>query len=75
MNNTTTMERMRTMRLHGMLRAFRESLDTPGAEAATIDEMVCRMIDAEWDERYNRKLALLFKGSVKEVTLGAVTFL
>jgi DNA replication protein DnaC len=57
------MERMRTMRLHGMLRAFRESLDTPGAEAATIDEMVCRMIDAEWDERYNRKLALLFKSA------------
>lgn len=63
MNNTTTMERMRMMRLHGMLRTFKESLDTPGAVASTIDEMVCRMIDAEWDERYNRKLTLLFKGA------------
>ena len=61
MNNTTTMERMRMLRLPGMLRAFRESLETPGAEAATIDEMVARMIDAEWDERRNRKLARLFK--------------
>jgi DNA replication protein DnaC len=57
------MERMRMMRLHGMLRAFKESTETPGAEAATIDEMVCRMIDAEWDERYNKKLARLFKGA------------
>lgn len=61
MNNTTTMERMRTMRLHGMLRAFKDSLETPGAEALTIDEMVCRMVDTEWDERYNKKLARLFK--------------
>lgn len=52
---------MRSMHLHGMLRAFRESLETPGAEAATIDEMVCRMVDTEWDERYNKKLARLFK--------------
>ena len=61
MNNTTTMERMRMLRLPGMLRAFKESLETPGAEAATIDEMVARMIDAEWDERHNRKLSRLFK--------------
>jgi DNA replication protein DnaC len=61
LNNTTTMERMRTMRLHGMLRAFKDSLETPGSEALTIDEMVCRMVDTEWDERYNKKLARLFK--------------
>lgn len=63
MNNTTTMERMREMRLQGMLRSFRESLEVPGCEAITIDEMVGRMIDAEWDDRHNRKLDRLFKSA------------
>ena len=61
MNNQATFEKMREMRLHGMLRAFRESCDSGTQERFTPDEMVAHCVDAEWDERYNRKYARLLK--------------
>jgi DNA replication protein DnaC len=57
MNNTATIEKMISMRLHGMARAFRESHEVGIKNSITPDEMLAFLIDAEWDERYNRKLA------------------
>jgi DNA replication protein DnaC len=54
--NEQTMEKMKTMKLHGMARAFRTSLEAGNAEAYTADELLCMLIDSEWDERCNRKL-------------------
>lgn len=54
--NEQTMEKMRTMKLHGMVRAFRTSLESGNADKCTGDELVSMLIDSEWDERYNRKL-------------------
>ena len=54
--NDQTLERMRTMKLHGMVRAFRTSLESGSAENCTADELLSMLIDSEWDERYNRKL-------------------
>jgi DNA replication protein DnaC len=54
--NEQTMEKMKTMKLHGMVRAFRTSLETGSTEKWTADELVSMLIDSEWDERYNRKL-------------------
>ena len=54
--NDQTIERMRTMKLHGMVRAFRTSLESGNAEACTADGLLSMLIDSEWDERYNRKL-------------------
>lgn len=54
--NEQTMEKMRTMKLHGMVRAFRTSLESGNADKWTGDELVSMLIDSEWDERYNRKL-------------------
>jgi DNA replication protein DnaC len=54
--NDQTIERMRTMKLHGMVRAFRTSLESGSAEKYTADELLSMLIDSEWDERYNRKL-------------------
>ena len=54
--NEQTMEKMRTMKLHGMVRAFRTSLESGTTEKWTADELVSMLIDSEWDERYNRKL-------------------
>lgn len=50
------MEKMKTMKLHGMVRAFCTSLESGNAEKWTADELLSLLIDSEWDERYNRKL-------------------
>ena len=54
--NDQTIEKMRTMKLHGRVRAFRTSLESGNAEKCTADELLSMLIDSEWDERYNRKL-------------------
>lgn len=72
--NEQTMEKMKTMKLHGMVRAFRTSLESGNAETWTADEMLSMLIDAEWDERYNRKLdrnlknaRFRYKASVEQI--------
>jgi DNA replication protein DnaC len=54
--NDQTMQKMKTMKLHGMVRAFCTSLESGNAEKWTADELLSLLIDSEWDERYNRKL-------------------
>lgn len=54
--NEQTIEKMRTMKMHGMVRAFRTSLESGSTDKWTADELVSMLIDSEWDERYNRKL-------------------
>jgi len=63
MNNQSTMEKMQGMHLHGMLRSFRETFSTGMQNKYSIDEMIAHLIDAEWDERYNRKLSALLKNA------------
>jgi len=54
--NDQTIEKMRTMKLYGMVRAFRTSLESGRVEKCTADELLSMLIDSEWDERFNRKL-------------------
>jgi DNA replication protein DnaC len=72
--NTATMEKMRELRLHGMLRAFRDSIEQRTSAGLSVDELIAFLIDAEWDERYNRTLSRLvknagfrYRGRVEEV--------
>ena len=72
--NEQTMEKMKTMKLHGMVRAFRTSLEAGNADTYTADELLCMLIDSEWDERYNRKLnrsvrnaRFRYKASVEQI--------
>ena len=63
MNNKATMEKMQIMRLSGMLKAFRITMESGVKKNFTADELVGHLIDAEWDERANRKLERLLKGA------------
>ena len=63
MNNQATIVKMREMRLLGMISAFRETFSTGMQNKFTVDEMVAHLIDAEWDERYNRKFNTLLKSA------------
>ena len=59
-NNQATIQKLELMGFWGMMRALRQSMDIPAtAEGVTPDELVTRLVDAEWDERRGRRLARL----------------
>ena len=53
-NNQATLHKLDQMRLHGMARALRTSLDSQGQWTA--DELLAHLVDAEWDDRHERLL-------------------
>jgi DNA replication protein DnaC len=61
--NEQTLDKMKTMKLYGMVRAFRTSLESGKTENCTADELLSVLIDSEWDERYNRKLTRTVKNA------------
>lgn len=61
--NEQTVEKMKTMKLYGMVRAFRTSLQADNGQPYTADELLSMLIDAEWDERYNRRLDRTLKNA------------
>ena len=63
MNNGATIEKMYVMKLHGMIRAFKNTMDTGVKNNFTPDELLAHLIDAEYDDRYNRKLERLIKSA------------
>lgn len=60
-NNQATIEKMVQMKLHGMVRAFRTMMESGSKNQFTQDELLSHLVDAEWDDRYNRKLVRLLK--------------
>jgi len=75
MNNEETKNKMSKMKLWGMLRVFSTLLETKSNDGMTIDESLAYLIDAEWDERFNRKLYRLIeqarfrhKAKIEELT-------
>ena len=60
-NNQATLDKLDRMRLHGMARALRTSLETQSQ--CTTDELLARLVDAEWDDRHERRLKRLPKAA------------
>jgi len=54
--NTDTLEKMKNMRLFGMHRVFKTSIETNKNEEMTADEMTALLVDNEWDDRHNRNI-------------------
>ena len=63
MTNEATLDKMKQMKLYGMWNAFRTTMETNFAHCFAPDELIAHLVDAEWDERYNRKLARLLKAA------------
>ena len=59
MNVNATLQKLDEMRFSGFARAYREATDTGVNKDFTSDELIAHLIQAEWDERYNRKLKRL----------------
>ena len=62
-NNQATLNKLEQMRLNGMARAFRATMETGVKHSFTPDELVSHLVDTEWDDRHNRKLARLLKAA------------
>ena len=55
--NEKTVGRLKEMKFYGMLRAFQTSFASGVINDLTRDEMVAHLVEQEWDDRYNRKIA------------------
>lgn len=54
--NETTLSKMKQIKLYGMHGAFRTAIETGKTDDYTLDQFVSMLIDAEWDDRQNRKI-------------------
>jgi len=61
MNHTVTMQKLEEMRFTGFARAYQEMAETNRNREFTTDEVIAHLVQAEWDDRYNRKLQRLIK--------------
>lgn len=54
--NEDTMKKMRQMKFYGMHNAFKTCLENENKSDFTADELLCFLIDAEWEDRNNRRI-------------------
>lgn len=54
--NETTLSKMKQMKLFGMHDTFKTAIETGKSDSYTIDQFVAQMVEAEWDDRQNRKI-------------------
>ena len=78
MNNEATIDKMNQMRLTGMVRAFTNAVQAGMKSDFTPDELIAHLIDAEFDERNNRKISRLlaqarfrYKAVIQEISYGS----
>jgi len=55
--NETTLLKMKQIRLYGMYGAFRTAIETGKTNEYTTDQFISMLIDAESDDRHNRRIA------------------
>lgn len=54
--NESTVTKMKQMKLHGMHNAFKTAIESGKTDHYTLDQFISMMVDAEWDERQNRRI-------------------
>ena len=60
-NNQATINKLEDMRLRGMARAFRATMEAGVKHSFTPDEFLSHLVDTEWEDRRNRKIQRLIK--------------
>jgi len=61
--NEITLTKMKQMKLFGMHGAFKTDIETGKTDDYTLDQFVSMLIDAEWDDRNNRKIERMIKNA------------
>ena len=74
MNQNATMQKLEEMRFGGFARAYREVMETGVKREFTSDELITHLVQAEWDDRYNKRLQRLlssarfrYRASIEEI--------
>ena len=66
MNNNSTIEKMKQMRLHAMAETYYHSLQVSSYQDYTTDQYLAMLIDNEWEDRQSRKIkSLIAKAKFK----------
>ena len=61
--NKDTLHKMQHMKLYGMHQAFKALTEHHTDPGLSTDQVVGQLVDAEYDDRYNRKIARLLKNA------------
>ena len=61
--NEITLTRMKQMKLYGMHNAFKTAIETGKTDTYSIDQFVSMIIDAEWDDKTNRRIERAIKNA------------
>ncbi len=76
--NEITLNKMSKMKLFGMLNSFKTTIQTGGNHSLTNDQVVSILIQAEWEDRENRRLnrylkiaRFRYQASVEEIDFSA----
>jgi DNA replication protein DnaC len=76
--NTNTLDKLRKMKFFGMFHAFKSSMESGKMNDYTADEMLAMLVDAEWDDRQNRRIErtilyakFRYKASIEDVNFHA----
>ena len=62
-SNQASLQKLEKMKFYGMARAYTNTMEMGVKNQFTADELVSHLVDAEWDDRHNRKLTRLLKGA------------
>jgi DNA replication protein DnaC len=54
--NTDTLDKLRKLKFYGMFHAFKSSIESGKTNDYTPDELLAHLVDAEWDDRNNRRV-------------------
>ena len=63
MNTNATLERLSTLKLHGMKRSLQALLETKLLSGLEGPELMAQLVDAEWDERRERRSGRLIRAA------------
>ena len=76
--NTTVLNKMSHLKLHGMLRSYQSMLDSRQHHDLTHDELINILIQSEWEDRENKKIdrhtrlaRFRYSASIEELNLTA----
>jgi DNA replication protein DnaC len=61
--NQTTLSKMIHMKFYGMHGAFKTAIETGKTDHYTLDQFIAQLIEAEWDDRHNRRIARNIKNA------------
>lgn len=61
--NEATVIKLNQMNLKGMCNAFKSTIENGNVDRYTIDQMVSILVDAEWDDRHNRRIERSIKNA------------